>query len=64
VAQVLAGDPDLAASGSCSRVSSFMKVDLPDPDGPTTKTNSPLATSSGDVVERDDLVVSPACRSW
>ena len=30
--------------GSCSPVTSFISVDLPQPDGPTTATNSPFST--------------------
>src|SRR3954469_19932453 len=36
----------LPASGSCSLVRRRRKVDLPEPDGPTMKTNSPLAMST------------------
>ena len=32
------------ALGNWSPVTSFMRVDLPQPDGPTTATNSPSAT--------------------
>src|SRR5437899_9872930 len=32
--------------GCSSRVSSLISVDLPDPEGPTTNTNSPLMTST------------------
>ena len=31
----------LPACGNCSPVTSFIKVDLPQPDGPTTAANSP-----------------------
>ena len=31
------------AWGNCSPVTSFIKVDLPQPDGPTTAANSPSA---------------------
>ena len=34
------------ALGNWSPVTSFMSVDLPQPDGPTTATNSPSATET------------------
>src|SRR2546423_431589 len=34
------------AVGCSSRIKSLMRVDLPEPDGPTTKTNSPFVTST------------------
>ena len=52
-ARSLPSDVDLAAGSAAPRAStSRRKVDLPEPDAPTRKTNSPFSTSSGDVLER------------
>ena len=44
--QVLAGDVDLPRVGALLRSTSRRKVDLPDPDAPTRKTNSPFSMST------------------
>ena len=43
--------------GRSSLLSRRMKVDLPDPDGPTRKTNSPFWMSRRGVAERDDVAL-------
>ncbi len=39
-------------NGNCSPVASFIRVDLPQPDGPTTATNSPRSTVDGQILRR------------
>jgi hypothetical protein len=42
----------------------FMQVDLPDPDGPITATNSPSLHGEVDPGERRDFGFATAHRSW
>ncbi len=44
----------IRAGGFCSRVSAKPRVDLPDPDSPTSPTNSPRAQRERDVLDRGD----------
>ena len=45
-AEVASGDDDAAGSRSSSLSSSRMIVDFPEPDAPTTNTNSPLSITN------------------
>ena len=51
----LAVEHVLAGVGRSRQPSTFMKVDLPEPDGPITATNSPCAMSTTDAGERAHL---------
>ena len=51
LAEVLAGDVDLPRSARSSLSTSRRKVDLPEPDAPTRKTNSPFSISTETSVE-------------
>ena len=46
-------------NGNCRPVASFIKVDLPQPDGPTTAANSPASTA---IDKPSTASVSPADR--
>ena len=48
--------------GRCSANSSFMMVDLPAPEWPVRKTNSPLADPEGDVLQGQGTVGIRLCR--
>ena len=44
-------------SGCSSLLSRRSNVDLPEPEGPTRNTNSPLAIVEGGVPQRDDVAL-------
>ena len=50
--------PHRPGLGNCSPVTSFIKVDLPQPDGPTTAANSPSAMDRRELFDGDVAAVA------